>query len=437
MERRVNRMLAVGALAVAVLLVAAVVLVSSSGSYAVTAVFDHAHGLVVGSEVQAGGFKVGEVKEIELGDDGLPHVRLEIDDDHRLRRGATANLRFFSVTGEVNRYVALERGEGPELSDGATIGLARSDQPEEIDQVLATLDPGTRAEVRELFAAIDAATRGRGPDLERTLAHGADALRETASLVDQVNADGEALRTFVEKGRRVVSAVARDPASLGGTVDRLAELLRTTATRERELATAVERLPEGLRQPRLALERTRAAIPNLRTLVRLARPGASELAPFSRELRPALADAVPTLAEAERLLTAAPADLRRIDPLLRSLRPLLPELGRALDDANPIADELRVRLPDAFGFFANWADFTASFDANGNGGRVAMIPAIPTGGGPGDAPDRNLIGPSDCEPDATTEPGILRLPFDRTPGVLECEPWTDFRESFLSEGAGR
>lgn len=436
MRLGIKRVLAVAALVAGTAAFAFAVL-GSSGSYEATAVFDQAHGLVEGSEVQAAGFKVGEVEKIELGDDGLPRVHMQIDDDYRLRAGARADLRFFSVAGEINRYIALDRGSGPELPDGATIAAARSDQPEEIDQVLETLDPATRDDFRELFGAIDAATVGRGADIEGALEHSADALRETAAVVQQVNADGEALRTFMEKGRRVVSTLATDPAALGATADELALMLRTTAARQQEIAAGLEILPEGLRRPRSALERTSAAVPNLRALVRVARPGVRELVPFSRALRPALAEAESALAEADRLLAEAPSDLRRLDPLLRTLRPLLPPLGRTLTGANPMLDELRARLPDVFGFFANWADFTASFDANGNGGRVGLIPASPSGGGPGDAPYRNVIGPGDCEADGTTQPGVVEAPFDRVPGVLECEPWAAFAESYLSGGGGR
>jgi hypothetical protein len=40
-------------------------------------------------------------------------------------------------------------------------------------------------------------------------------------------------------------------------------------------------------------------------------------------------------------------------------------------------------------------------------------------------PHTNPIGEADCGP------GLLELPFTRAPGTLECEPWTDFRDSFI------
>ena len=142
----------------------------SDGSYEVSAVFDDVRGLIEGGEVKAGGVGVGEVEEITFTDDGLPEVRMAIDSDFPLRQGAFANIRLASNIGAINRFVDLTQGEGPELGDGATLGPSRTDQPVDLDLAVSTLDPRTRAEAGELLANVDAATRGRGPDIARTSA---------------------------------------------------------------------------------------------------------------------------------------------------------------------------------------------------------------------------------------------------------------------------
>ncbi len=430
------RRAAVGGLALVVGLVFALLLIGSADTYEAKAVLEHADGLVEGGEVQAGGLKIGEVTRIDLNDEGFPLITMEIDEDFRITDGGRADLRLFSLSGEINRFIDLELGKGAPLPDGAVLSRATTAAPEELDQVLETLDRETRADVRSLFESLDAATTGRGPDIEAALSTSAKALSELAGVVGQVNADTEALRTFVVKGRQVVSALAEDPSALGGTIDELAVLARTTAQQQDALREGLQRLPSGLAEPRIALSRLRAAIPNLRSLVRVSRPTVRELVPFSRRLRPALDRARPAIASAQGLIDKGPADLERLRPLLEDLRPALPELSRALVGVGPLTDDLRTRLPDVFGFFANWADFTASYDANGNGGRVAIIPALPAPlyGGPGDAPDRNVISGSDCRSDGSTAPGVIAAPFDRVPGVLGCDPWVRFRNSFIAEG---
>ena len=100
---------------------------------------------------------------------------------------------------------------------------------------------------------------------------------------------------------------------------------------------------------------------------------------------------------------------------------MLDLLAPVLRTANPMLDQARVRLPDVFAFFANWADFTSDYDANGHGARIGLVysPA-PT----------DPVGPSD------SRPGYLDAPFTRTPGVLEAEPWTDFESSFVGSDGG-
>jgi phospholipid/cholesterol/gamma-HCH transport system substrate-binding protein len=400
-------------------LAAAWLIGSGSGSYRVTAVFDQVNGLVEGADVAVAGTPVGSVERIALGDDGLPAVTLEIDDDYRLERGATAEIRAGSAAGQVNRFVAIEAGSGPELADGSTLGLARTDQPVEADAVLSTLDERTRRQVQTAIAGLADATAGEGADLRASLAHSAEALGGTADLVAQVDSDGEALRTAIERGGELVAALAGSRDRLVSTARRVQSALAVAASRGRELTQIAERLPGGLAAPRQALERLEPGIPTLRRLVAVAGPGVEELVGFSRALRPALDAAAPALDQASGLAAEAPAELEQLGPLVAAAQPTLRTLDPVLRSAAPILDEARVRTPDFFSFFSNWADFTSVYDANGHAARVGLV--LPP------APDNTIDGSEDGA-------GQLEAPFVRTPGVLEGEPWLDYEDSFLSGG---
>jgi phospholipid/cholesterol/gamma-HCH transport system substrate-binding protein len=414
--RRRTTIAALTAIALAALAVAWLAR-SGSGSYRVTAVFDQVNGLVEGAKVEVAGTRIGSVERIDLGDDGLPVVTLEIDDDYRLNRGATAEIRQPSAAGQVNRFVAIEAGSGAQLDDGSTLGLARTDQPIEADQVLSTLDQHTRRQVELALAGLADATAGEGADLRASLAHSADAIGNTADLVAQVDDDGEALRTAIGRGGELVAALAGSRDRLTATAQRLRTALGVAALRQTELAAIAERLPSGLAAPREALERLDLAVPTLRRLVAIAGPGVDQLVGFSRALRPALREAAPALEQAAGLVADAPSQIARLDPLVADAQPTLRTLDPVLRSAAPILDEARVRTPDFFSFFANWADFTSVYDANGHAARVGLV--LPP------APD-NVIDGSD------SGAGSLAAPFVRTPGVLEGEPWDSYRDSFLS-----
>jgi phospholipid/cholesterol/gamma-HCH transport system substrate-binding protein len=390
-----------------------------AGSYRLNAAFDQVNGLVEGADVKAAGVDVGSVQRIWLGDDGLPHVAMDIDDDYRVRQGGAAEVRATSASGEVNRYVELTAGGGNQLPNGATLGAGSTDQPVEIGDVLSTLDPKTRVAMRATLDGLARGTAGRGADLARTLTYSGTALSDTSDLVRQVNSDGEQVRTLVSDSHQILSALASDPEALGSAADHLGSVLATIGAREREMAQTAALLGPGIRSPRQALDRVDASIGTFRGLVHVARPGVAKLVPFSRRLRPTLRAAVPTLGEARSLVRAAPGELGRLEPLLTTAEPTLRTLGPVARSAGPILDQARVRTPDFFSFFSNWADFTSDYDVNGHAAKVGIV--FPP------APD-NTIGPSD------SGPGNLKVPFLRTPGVLEGDPWNNYSSSFIGSG---
>jgi phospholipid/cholesterol/gamma-HCH transport system substrate-binding protein len=415
-RKRPARAVAIGALAAALLAVVLLLSGAFSSSYRINAVFDQVNGLVEGADVKAAGVDVGSVERIWLGSDGLPHVAMDVDDGYRIRQGGTAEVRATSASGEVNRYVALTSGGGQELPDDTTLGTGSTDQPVEIGDVLSTFDPKTRVALRGALDGLERGTAGRGQDLAKTLTYSGTALADTADLVRQVNSDGNQVRTLVDDAHEILATLAEDPEALGGTADRLGSVLATSGARERELAQAASLLGPGIRSPRLALDRVDSSVGTLRRLVRVARPGIAKLVPFSRRLRPALRDAVPTLAEARSLIEDAPGDLQRLDPLLSTAEPALRTLAPVVRSLGPILDQARVRTPDFFSFFSNWADFTSGYDINGHAAKVGLVlPPAPL----------NTIGPSD------SGAGNLEVPFMRTPGVLEGNPWNDYSSSFL------
>lgn len=411
-----RRLLALAALLTGLSAVLVIFALNGGGSYRVNAIFSQVYGLVPGAEVQAGGLNVGTVDSIGLDRQGLPRVSMSVADSYRLRAGATASVQAFSLTGEDNRFVALQSGSGAPLPEGTTLPLSRTSTPVEIYQVLDTLDPRTRARVRALLGGLDAALAGRGPDLQGALAHSAQAVGNTAALLAEVNSDGAALRSFVQEGSRLMATLASDPADLGSLADSMASTLQSTARRQSQLALAAARLAPGLRLPTVALADLDRSITTLRTLVASATPGVRALVPFSRELVPVLRAAPGTLTAANALVARAPADVHGLAPLVHELGAQLPVLEDDLRLSDPMLDQVRVRLPDVFSFFANWADFSADYDANGHAARIGLVfPPAPT----------NPIGP------CSTGAGSLTFPFLRAPGALGGQPWTDYAKSFV------
>jgi hypothetical protein len=83
---------------------------------------------------------------------------------------------------------------------------------------------------------------------------------------------------------------------------------------------------------------------------------------------------------------------------------------------NPVFDQLRVRAPDVLGWLPLLGDVTANYDLNGHGALV--IPQLRP-------PVQRLVSRPSCAP------GLVPRPYERTPGQLACDPWTDYAKSFV------
>jgi phospholipid/cholesterol/gamma-HCH transport system substrate-binding protein len=410
---------ALTALVAAVIAVGVIVVGAGGAERTYTAEFSDVRGLVAGAPVRVAGVGVGEVGRIRLGADGWPRVQLRLDGDLSLHATATAAVRLGSLSGEYNRYVSIVQGTGPALPDGAVLPRAQTRSPVELDDALGTFDAPTREQIRTIMGGLRAALGGRGAAIAATLRDSQAALDEVTAAAADVGDDGAAVSSALRSGRVIAATLAARTRQLGSTIDTAESLLHVVAGRARTVAGAVGGLPAGLDAVRGALVRARADLGPARRLVAAASPLAAELPATAGEAGAALRAARPALAQAAALTRAAPAAARALGPLLAEAGPLLAVTTRVLNGLGPMLDELRVRFPDAFSFFANWADFTSNYDANGHGARVGIVLAP--------APTNALTPSSDGA-------GQLKPPYLRTPGAMDGQPWTGYAKSFLFKG---
>jgi phospholipid/cholesterol/gamma-HCH transport system substrate-binding protein len=415
-----TRRLAVGAL-VAVVVVSAVLLVltAAPARYTVTAEFSDVRGLVTGAEVRLAGVTVGSVGRIWLGHDGRPRAQLSIDDDVSMRATATAAVRMTSLSGEFNRYVSIVQGSGAPLHAGAVIARARTTSPVEVDDALSTFDPVTRAALTRTLDGLRTTLNGEGPALAATLRGMAGTMTELTRLATAAQGDGASLHTLLASARSLAGTLAGRTPQLDAAVTQSAALLHTLAGSASSISASTAELPVALDATRAALIDARGLLPSATRLVTALAPVTSELPATAEELQSALTAARVPLLDAKTVAALAPAAARKFEPVLHAAGPLLALMTPVLTRLGPMLDQLRVRLPDAFSFFANWADFTANYDANGHAARVGVVltPA-PT----------NVLSPS------SNGPGQLKPPYLRTPGSLEGQPWTDYFKSFVAGG---
>jgi phospholipid/cholesterol/gamma-HCH transport system substrate-binding protein len=410
---------AVAALAVVTVVVVVLVLQSTGGTYQLTAEFSDVQGLVSGANVRLAGVDVGSVGRIWLGPGGWPRAQLNIDDDVSMRATGTAAVRVLSLSGEFNRYVSIEQGTGVPVSAGSLIPLKRTSSPVEVDQALGTFDPATRADLSAALRGFANGLSGEGPSIAATLRQSQAAVDEVGDTAGQVEGDGHDLAQLLQSADRLSSTLAARTPALDAAVDRGTALLETLSTRAGSISSSVAGLPQALEQTDAALVNTKALAAPATRLLNEAGPAITELPATATELDDALQAVRPALDQAADVATVAPGAARAFAPLLRAAGPLLAVMTPVLKQLGPMLDQARVRFPDAFSFFSNWADFTSNYDANGHAARVGIVlPPAPT----------NVLSPS------SDGPGQLVPPYLRTPGALDGQPWTDYWKSFVAGG---
>src|SRR3954466_610223 len=104
------RGVALGALGVAVVVVA-VILLSSGSEHTYKLTFQNAGQLVKDDDVQIGGHRVGSVRPDELTNNNQAQITIEVQGDFApLHQGTTALIRATSLSGIANRYVVIAPG---------------------------------------------------------------------------------------------------------------------------------------------------------------------------------------------------------------------------------------------------------------------------------------------------------------------------------------
>jgi phospholipid/cholesterol/gamma-HCH transport system substrate-binding protein len=376
---------AFGAL-VAVVALVALALFGDGGDYRVKGVFQNAGQLVKGNPVLVGGAKVGTIEDIELNDSSQAVVTMSVDGDLApLHRGTTATIRATSLSGIANRYVSIQPGpnSAPEISDGGEIGSDETNAPVDIDTLFNTLDPRTRAGLRNVIRGLGDQYDGKGEQANEATRYFSPFLVSTSELTRELALDGQVLDRFVRDTSQAVSAIAERRDDLAGLVTNANTTFRAIGDENAALDRALGLLPDTLRKANTTFVNLRATLDDLDKLVAVSKPGTKRLAPFLRELRPLVRDARPTIADLNELIRKPGADNDLIE--LTSMQPRLADLTssvfpraiRTLDRSQPVFEYVRSYTPDLTSWLANFGQLAANYDANGHYARV-MPMFLPT-----------------------------------------------------------
>ena len=251
--------------------------------YRIAAEFDQAVQLGTQANVDIAGVRIGRVVSVSL-DHRTGHTRavLQIDPRYAPRPVDTrAILRQKSLLGETYVQLSLGNPHGPMLHDGAQLAQAQVQPTVQLDQILNSFDPKTRAAFETWMQDDGIAFTNRGQAFNDALAELYPFAGNVSSVLAVLQRDGSATSTLLHDGGQVLAAISRNPAQLQGLIRNADTVFATTAGRNRDLAAAVRAFPAFLQS-------TRETVQTVRSFAGQTKPLIDELKPAALQLSPAL-----------------------------------------------------------------------------------------------------------------------------------------------------
>jgi ABC-type transporter Mla subunit MlaD len=335
-------------------------------SYRITAYFPEATQLAIESDVRIGGVSVGKVKEIQLaptdervnGKDTTEAV-IEIQPEFApISSDAHAILRQKTLLGET--YVELTSGTEPSkdaapvalgaaanvsdaesnsidsIPEGGTLGVSRTEEATQIDEIFNALDEETRLSFQRWQANAAIAVNGRGLDLNDSFGNLGPFLTDASQIIDVLGRQKVALKGLVRDTGKTFAALTERDRELAGVVVGSDNTFSALASQDQALADTFRILPTFQRESRLTLERLDQFQVNARPLIQELIPVARDLSPTLRsvrELSPHLRNLFVDLGPLER---ASQTGLPALRKFLGGLTPVLNSLDPFLANFNPV-----------------------------------------------------------------------------------------------------
>jgi phospholipid/cholesterol/gamma-HCH transport system substrate-binding protein len=365
------RIAAIAVLAVAVIALGYVIF-SGNGDHKYNLLFQNASQLVPDNQVLIGGQPVGSVDSIELTDDNLAKVVVSVSQE--LHDGTTATIRATSLSGVANHYVSISPGpnSNPALDEGATLGLASTTTPVDIDQLFNTFPNPVRRSLAKFIEGNAQWYAGAGKTANDTFKYLGAGFNRAGAFAHDLTADERLLSRFLVSSSRLGTAVSERAEELSSAIGNANAAFGAIASQNTALSSSLKLLPPTFRQANTTFVNLRAALDDVEPLINTSRTATKDLAPFLGELGPVLAKAVPVfknlrLTVRRKGFANDSAELLAVLPAVqRRAAKAFPHSESAITAFQPNLNFIRAYTPDLFNGFARLGQVSAPYDGNGH-----------------------------------------------------------------------
>jgi phospholipid/cholesterol/gamma-HCH transport system substrate-binding protein len=423
------RIIAVGALALVVLILA-YLLFAGGGGATYHLIFPEAGQLVRGDQVQVGGVPVGSVTDLSLTKNFKADVTIKVDSSLTpLHEGTTAEVRVPSLSSVANRYVALSPGpnNGAALHDGATLPASATKPVTDLDQLFNTLNPKTRKGLSEFIQGTAEQYVGAGRQLGESTEYFGPFLSASDHFFSEIVRDQPVFTNFLVETAKAVTTIGARAPQLSSLIENANTTFTAIGDEQTNFAAGLKQLPVTLRAGNKTFAELPATFRDLKALVDASKPTSKPLTALFEHLRPLLTTATPALKNFNAAFSRPGAnndltDIVKILPVLyKQLTTASPAVVQGEKESVPITAFFGPYSPDLVGALRTFGQSGAYYDANGGYARVSPVfPSFTLGG-------KNQLTPASATTAlAPLKSGQLR----RCPGAA-TQPAADGSSPFL------
>jgi phospholipid/cholesterol/gamma-HCH transport system substrate-binding protein len=351
--------------------------------YKITAYFPEATNLAQESDVRIGGVSVGKVKSVELapptervnGKD-TTEAEIEIDPQYApISTDARAILRQKTLLGET--YIELTSGTNANsnpapvalgaaanvsdaeaknvqaIPEGGTLGVSRTQEATQIDEIFNALDQQTRTAFQDWLQNSAVAIKGRGLDLNDTFGNLGPFATDASNILDILHRQQKAVTGLLRDTGTVFDALSARDHEVAGAITGSNEVFQAIQSQDQALRETFQILPTFQTESLLTLQRLDRFQANTDPLIQKLLPVANDISPTLHSVRELSHPLKRLFVDLNPLITASKTGLPATSSFLTALKPTLNALDPFLANLNPVISFLGAYKKDLTNFISN------------------------------------------------------------------------------------
>ena len=335
--------------------------------YRFTAVFPRTLALAEQSDVRISGVNVGHVISLQHDKDGLTHASIEIAGKYApIPSNMHAILRQKTLLGETYVQLKPEGAGAPSLPDGGQLSQAQVEPSVTLDDILAALDPKTRASFQIWMRSLAEGLGGRGEEINSSFAVIQPFVEDANKLVAISVSQEGALRAAIHNTGVVFDALTAREGQFRGFISNGERTFHAAAEASLQFAQAWRELPAFERNSQTALRSFDSLATDASPLLDQFRPAEEQLTPLLRAVKPFTPPFNSFLTSLGPFTKAAKTGLPAVKGETELTVPLLAATSPVLHNFNPFLQYLSEYVPELQALFANGTASTQTHEKNTN-----------------------------------------------------------------------